>query len=54
MNARRGLTLVELLVALVLAGIVGTAIVRMMNTTQRITRVQFGRMDAQQSATAAL
>lgn len=54
MTARRGLTLVELLVALVLAGIVGTAIIRMLNSSQRVTRVQFGRMDAQQNATAAL
>jgi prepilin-type N-terminal cleavage/methylation domain-containing protein len=47
---RRGFTLAEIIVAIVLAAVVGLAIVRMMNSTQRLTRVQYARIDAQQSA----
>ena len=51
---RRGFTLAELIVALVLSVIVGFAIVRMMNSSQRLTRVQYARIDSQQSALSAV
>jgi prepilin-type N-terminal cleavage/methylation domain-containing protein len=50
---RRGFTIAELLVALVLASVVGLAIIKMLNSSEKLTRTQFGRMDSQQSAMSA-
>jgi prepilin-type N-terminal cleavage/methylation domain-containing protein len=50
--SRRGFTLVEILVGLILTGIVGTAIIRALTGTQRGTSSQFARIDAQETARA--
>ena len=50
---RRGLTLVELLVALVLLGIVSTGIYRVLVNNQRIYQAQTQRIDLQQNIRAA-
>lgn len=51
---RRGFTLAEILVGLILTGIVGTAIVRSLTGTQRNTSAQFARIDTQESARAVM
>lgn len=53
LSRRRGFTLVELLIALTVAGIAAAAIYQAILGTQRITRAQFQRMDVQQSTRAA-
>ena len=50
--SRRGFTLAEILVGLLLTGIVGTAVIRALTGTQRGTSAQFARIDAQESARA--
>ena len=52
MNTRRGFTLVELLVALVLLTIVLGAIYRLLNNTQRISRAQAEHVDMQSNMRA--
>ncbi len=52
MNTRRGYTLVELLVALVLLTIVLGAIYRLLNNTQRISRAQAEHIDMQSNMRA--
>ena len=49
MRNRRGFTLVELLVALVLLSIVGGVIIRLMATSQRLARTQSERVQLQSS-----
>lgn len=51
--SRRGYTLVEILIGLVLASLIGGAVYRVMVESQRITRSLNGRVDAQQSARTA-
>lgn len=51
---RRGFTLAEILVGLILTGIVGTAIIRSLTGTQRNTSAQFARIDAQESARSVM
>lgn len=52
---RRAFTLIEILIGLVLAGLVGGAVYKVLIESGRITRALNGRVDAQQSArTAAL
>ncbi len=48
-RSRRGFTLVELLIAIVLVGIVGVVIVRLLADTQRLTSAQGERAQAQAS-----
>ena len=50
---RRGLTLVELLVALVLLSIVSAALYRVLVSNQRIYQAQTQRIDMQQNIRAA-
>ncbi|MGH7672328.1 MAG: prepilin-type N-terminal cleavage/methylation domain-containing protein [Gemmatimonadales bacterium] len=54
MLTRRGFTLVELLVALVLFGVVSTAIYRVLVNNQRIYQAQTQRIDLQQNIRAAV
>lgn len=54
MTNRRGFTLVELIIALVLVGIVGTAIYQLLTANQRIYREQSERVDVNQNARAAI
>lgn len=51
--SRRGFTLVEIIIAMVMAGLVGAAIYQAILGTQRVTRAQFQRMDVQQTTRAA-
>lgn len=53
-RARRGFTLVELLVALVIAGILGAVIFQMMAGQSRIVAVQSAKEEAQQNVRGAL
>jgi prepilin-type N-terminal cleavage/methylation domain-containing protein len=53
-RARRGFTLVEVLVALVIAGVLGAVIFQMMNGQSRIVAVQSGKEEAQQNVRGAL
>ncbi|HYV97428.1 MAG TPA: type II secretion system protein [Gemmatimonadaceae bacterium] len=50
---RRGFTLQELLIALILAGIVGTLLVKTLTSMQRTTGSQAARVDAAEAARAA-
>jgi prepilin-type N-terminal cleavage/methylation domain-containing protein len=50
---RRGFTLIELTIALVLLGIISTAIYRVLVSDQRIYQAQIQRMDLQQNIRAA-
>jgi prepilin-type N-terminal cleavage/methylation domain-containing protein len=52
-SIKRGFTLIELLVALVIMGILGTALIKTMTNIQRSTGAQAARMDAQESMRAA-
>jgi prepilin-type N-terminal cleavage/methylation domain-containing protein len=47
MRTRRGFTLVELLIALVILGLVSASIFSLLNTTQRVTRAQAERTSLQ-------
>jgi prepilin-type N-terminal cleavage/methylation domain-containing protein len=47
MRTRRGFTLVELLIALVIMGLVSASIFSLLNTTQRVTRAQAERTSLQ-------
>lgn len=51
---RRGLTLVELLVALVLMGVVSLSIYRVLSNNERIYQAQTQRIDLQQNVRAAV
>ncbi len=51
---RRGFTLVELLVALVISGIIATVILQLLGSQGRFTRTQMNRQEVQQNARAAL
>ncbi|HEX6040741.1 PilW family protein [Longimicrobium sp.] len=53
-RARRGFTLVEVLVALVIAGLLGAVIFQMMNGQSRIVAAQSAREEAQQNARGSL
>jgi prepilin-type N-terminal cleavage/methylation domain-containing protein len=48
-RGRAGFTLVELLIGIILAGVVGMAITRMVMTTQRVSRAQTQQTDMQAS-----
>lgn len=48
-RGRAGFTLVELLIGIILAGVVGLAITRMVMTTQRVSRAQAQQTDLQAS-----
>src|SRR5258708_19499348 len=52
LRKRRGFTLVELLIALVLLGLVSTAIYQVLNTNQRTFLAQTQRIDLQQNIRA--
>jgi len=52
MNTRRGFTLVELLVALILLTFVLGGIYKLLNTTQRVSRAQAERIDMQSNMRA--
>src|SRR4051812_5213893 len=52
MTGRRGFTLVELLVSMVLLVIVAGGIYRLLNATQRISRAQAERVDMQSNMRA--
>ncbi len=54
MRNRRGFTLVELITALVLVGLVGTAIYQLLVSNQRLYREQAQRVDVNQNARAAI
>jgi prepilin-type N-terminal cleavage/methylation domain-containing protein len=54
MTARRGFTLVEMLVALVLMGLVGTAIYQLLVSNQRLYRQQTQRVEVNENARAAM
>ena len=54
MRTRRGFTLVELLIALVLFLIVSGAIYKLLNTTQRVSRAQAERVDMQSNMRAGV
>ncbi|MCH7874605.1 MAG: prepilin-type N-terminal cleavage/methylation domain-containing protein [Gemmatimonadetes bacterium] len=54
MTDRRGFTLVELITAVVLVGIVGTAIYQLLVSNQRIYREQSQRVDVNQAVRAAI
>ena len=54
MTDRRGFTLVELITAVVLVGIVGTAIYQLLVSNQRLYREQSQRIDVNQAARAAI
>ncbi len=49
MRGRAGFTLVELMIGIILAGVVGLAITRMVMTTQRVSRAQAQQTDLQGS-----
>src|SRR5690606_19403004 len=49
MRGRTGFTLVELMIGIILAGVVGLAITRMVMTTQRVSRAQAQQTDLQGS-----
>ena len=49
MRGRAGFTLVELLIGIILAGVVGLALTRMVMTTQRVSRAQAQQTDLQGS-----
>jgi len=53
-NDRSGFTLVELITALVLFGIVGTSIYQLLVNNQRVYRQQTARVDVNQSARSAI
>lgn len=48
-RARAGFTLVELMIGIILAGVVGLALTRMVMTTQRVSRAQAQQTDLQGS-----
>ena len=50
---RRGFTLIELMVALVLLGVISTAVYKVMVSDQRIYQAQTQRIDLQQNIRAA-
>ncbi|HMA44246.1 MAG TPA: prepilin-type N-terminal cleavage/methylation domain-containing protein [Gemmatimonadales bacterium] len=53
-RARRGMTLVELLIALVMLGVVSTALYRVLLNNQRIYQTQTQHIDLQQNMRAAV
>lgn len=50
---RRGFTLMELLIGLVMMGILGTALIKTMTSVQRATQAQAARTEAQESMRSA-
>ena len=49
---RRGFTLIEMLIGLIIMGILGTALIKTMTNIQRTTGAQTARMDSQESMRA--